>query len=309
MDQRHRATSPHEGVYAKPGAPRAVSAVNYYFLAVFASAAIFFIVWAVLHDGYDDAPLVVAGISALFCGGSFVFVREVLMRRSRKRAIAARKLSQQLRLVGNNLRPEEREGKLTLKKNDELLAEIRTKSEAARVLVKFADAHKEVFDLCEDYLKKAAAELSMAHPTSPRVPALRKGTVSANKRHRYHLLKWAEIKAKAFTAEVGTADSLDAKIAAGEDALAAVDQAYQVYPDELTLLDSQEVLRAFLTSAKVKRSVRQAEISVQDLDDDRAVMHYEDALASLERYNVDFEERTVIFEKIRTEISRIKQAR
>lgn len=310
MGQRQRVISRNANAYARAETgrpPVRLSAVNYYFLAAFVSAGVFFIVWAFLHDGYDDTPIFIATISAVLCAGSFVLVREVVGRRTRKREAAAHRLSEHLRLVGGNHGRNERNGKLTLKRNEELLSEIRTKSEAAKILGKLADAHKEVFDLCEEYLTIAAAELSTAHPTSPRVPALRKGTLSASKRHRFHMLKWAEIKARSFTAQAADG-SMSAKIDAGHDALVAVDRAIEVYPDESTLIDSRDLLRAFLTSANVKLAIEEAEAAEDNDKPELAVKHYRDALASLEKYDVKFDERILIYDKIRLEIKRIEQA-
>lgn len=309
MSQRERAISQDVNVYPRPngvGGPVRLSAANYYFLTSFVSIAVFFIVWFFLHDGYDDTPLFVAAAAGVLCAASFVFVREVVGRRRRRRAIAAARLSQHLKLVGETQRRNSGEGKLTLKRNEQMLAEIRTKSEAAKVLGKFADAHKEVFDLCDAYLVIAASELSAAHPTSPRVSALRKGTVSATKRHRFHMLKWAEIKARSFTAL--SDGPVNLKIEACEEALDAVERAIVVYPEESMLTDSREVLLAFLTSAKIKLAVNEAEAAEENKDPERAVKHYEDALASLAKYDVNFEDRGLILEKIQMEISRIRQA-
>lgn len=309
MDQNQRLTSPRNGLYAaQTEARHHVSAARYYFVALFVAAAVFFIVWALLHDDFDDTPIFVAAFASILCALSFVFVREVIVRRSRRRAIAARRLSQHLKQVGSKLNTGQRDGKLTLKRNEQLLNEIRAKSEAAKVLGKFADAHEEVFVLCEDYLKLAANELSTAHPTSPRVPALRKGSISAGKRHRFHMLRWAEIKARSFTAHAGSAGSLNGAVEAGEDALAAVDRAIEVYPDETTLSDSREVLRVYLVSAKVKIFVREAEKAIDHGEADQAVAYYREALAHLEKYDVDFEERGRIYDKIQSEISRIEQS-
>lgn len=285
-----------------------LSSVNYYFLAAFVSAAVFFIVWAILHDGFDDTPFIVASLSASLCLVAFAIVREIIGRRSQKREIAARRLSHHLKLVGGNHRNNGRDGKLTLKRNEELLREIRTKSEAAKILSKFADAHKEVFDLCEQYMTIAAADLSVTHATSPRVPALKKGTISASRRHRFHMLQWAEIKARSFTEQTRTDGPLNLKIDAGEDALAAVESAIGVYPDESTLTDSREVLRVYLTSAKVKISMADAETAMDGKNSEEAVRHYEEALASLEKYDIESNERALIYDKIRSELNRIQKA-
>ncbi len=310
MDQRQRAIGSRNSPYLRQSPVSAgLNPVNYYLLAAFASASVFFIVWAALHDGIDDTPLIAAAIAAASFSISFIFVREVIFRRARRRALAAQMLSRQLRFVNNHHDRDISGPKLSLKRNEELLQEIRAKSEAAKVLGKFADAHKEVFDLCEDYLRLVAAELSAARPTSPRIPAMKKGSKSAAGRHRFHMLKWAEIKARSFTAEAGNPGSIEDKISAGADALGAVDRAIEAYPEEPTLTESQEVLRIFVTSARAKLYINNAERAAEQGSNDDAVEHYQNALSCLSKFDVNFEERALILDKINLEISRIQQAR
>ncbi len=309
-NQKQRTTSTNAGLYSKQGfstLPKSGFAVNYYLLALFVSAAVFFIVWAALHDGYDDSPLILAAGSAGLFALSFVVFREVVFRNSRRRQLEAKRLSQQLRLVGKQKRESPKDSKLTLQRNEEILHEIRTKSEAAKVLGKFADAHKEVFDMCDKYLSAASLELATAHPSSPRISALTKGTASVSKRHRFHMLRWAEINALSFTTKAQTNLPLNDKIHAAESALLAVDNAVDVYPNESALVDSQSVLRVFLTSARVKLSVHEAEQAVRTDNIEEAVIHYHNALSSLEKYDLEFEDRRLIYDRIRAELSRIQQ--
>src|SRR5687768_15287321 len=72
-------------------------ASNYYVLAVAISAAFFFLVWGILHDGGEETPWITAGISAsiLLCGA--VILREIVLRRARNRFI------RQQKIIGNNV--------------------------------------------------------------------------------------------------------------------------------------------------------------------------------------------------------------
>ena len=195
--------------------------------------------------------------------------------------------------------------KITLERNQQILREIRTKSDAAKVLGSLADAHKQVFDICEQYLTAASSEMSMARPGSPRIPALRKGSRYAEGRHRFHMLKWAEIKARSFTAEAEAAGDLKGKMQAAQEALDAVERAISVYPEESALADSRSVLRVFLVSARIKDSIDRAELADAEGRNEEAVRHYREALSDLQQCDVEFSEREVIFERIRSEIGRI----
>lgn len=308
MNERLRAASVKRDLYDRTGQDRVpvqVSAVNYYFLALFLCLAVFFVVWAVLHDGLDETPLVVAALAAGLFLAAFILFREVVVRRSRERAQAARRLSQHLRAARRLTPRPDTGGKLTIERNEDLLREIRTKSDAAKVLGKFADAHKEVFELCDGYLSLASAELSVARPDSPRRPLIRKGTVAAAKRHRFHMLKWAEIKARSFISEVNQPGGAAEKIEAAEAALEAVERAHNAYPEEDTLIGSRQLLHEFLTHAKVRKSIESAEAAAADRNFEAAIEHYNDALSGLHRYDVNFSERDAVLQRIRTEIARL----
>lgn len=310
MNQRTRVTSGRRDLYAavnRDRIPLWISASNYYVLVVFAAAALFLIVWASLHDGYDDTPLIVAGIAAITFLSSLVLFREVVLRRYRGRALAARRLSHQLRLASGAKFSELSGNKISLQRNDEMLRDIRTKSDAAKVLGKLADAHKEVVDLCQEYLAVVTADISAARVGSPRIPVLRKGLGFASRRHRSHMLKWAEIKARSFTSEANNAASLSDKIQSAEEALSAVETAIEAYPAESTLVDSRGVLLVFLVSAKVKNSVEKAERADARGNHRKAVDHYSAALDDLKKYDIEFPERSAVYERIRSEMSRISK--
>jgi polyhydroxyalkanoate synthesis regulator phasin len=310
MDRKSTGADGERGLYprtSKDHIPLWIPASNYYFLVIFFAAAVFLTVLAWLYDGYDDTPWIVGGISAAAFAASLILFREVILRRFRRRALAARRLSHQLRSATQRRGGGAAESKITLQRNVEILRDIRTKSDAAKVLGKLAEAHKEVSDLCEQYLTAAADEISSARPGSPRIPALRKGSKFAAGRHRFHMLKWAEIKARSFSVEAGSSVRLSDKLAAAEEALDAVDRAMRVYPEEAALVDSRGLLQIFLVSARIKDSIEKAERANAMGSSKQAVDHYREALSDLQNCGVEFSEREVIFERIRSEIGRISK--
>lgn len=310
MDRRTRVASGERGLYpgvSRDRVPLWRPASNYYLLVVLIAAAVFLTVLGVLYDGADETPWIVASIAAaVFVAALFLF-REVVLRRFRKRALAARRLSYQLRSAALGKQADNTVRKITLQRNQELLRDIRTKSDAAKVLGKLADAHEEVFHLCEQYLTAAAAEIASARPGSPRIPAMRKGSRFAAGRHRFHMLKWAEIKARSFTGEAGNPGRWNEKVDAANDALDAVERAIEVYPEEAALVDSGAVLRVFLVSARIKSSIEKAERADARGNKKRAVGYYRDALLDLQNCDIEFSEREVIFERLQSEIGRISK--
>jgi tetratricopeptide (TPR) repeat protein len=308
MNERVRTSSLKRNFYARVNAGRVPvwrSGANYYFLALFCSATIFFFVWAVLYDGYDDTPWMVAAIASISFAVTMVLFREIVLRRRRDREQAARRLSHHLN-EAKRLRPsQEFSEKLSIRRNDQLLAEIRTKSDAAKVLGKLPEAHQEVFELCDRYLALASTEITGARQGSPRVPALRKGAAAAAKRHRFHMLRWAELKSWLFTSLANHPGELFEKVRAAEEALDAVDRAALAYPDEAALTDSRRVLRGFLTSVSVRASIEMAEAANAKGNYAESLDHYRDALVGLQRFDDGFEDRSAIAERIRIEIARL----
>ena len=308
MDQRARSSNIDHEPYTDVGRERPISwaaAANYYFLTFFVGVFVFIVVLAFLYDGYDESPWFVAALASIVSIVSFVVFREVVIRRTREREHAARRLAHHLRSAKKHLRRDDDRDKLTLERNERFVRQIRTKSDAAKVLGNLAEAHREVFELCDDYLMIATRELSRARAGSPRIPALRKGSVSAAKRHRYHMLKWAELKARSFTSEARQADSVGARTTAAVEALDAVERTIEVYPDESALVDSRSVLRAFLVSASVGIHLEKAEAAEGAGDYEKAVSCYNEALFELNGHVGKLADSEAFSMKIRSEVERI----
>jgi hypothetical protein len=288
--------------------PPGLAAVNYYLLVVFVSLAVFFFVWAVLNDGYDrTTPLIGAVMSAVGFAASLLVFREVVLKRSHERAEAARRLSFHLREATRFRQTEINEPpRLSLEQNDALLREIRAKSDAAKVLGKFPEGHREVFELCDRYLRMASVELERARAGSPRIPAIRRGTVTAVKRHRFHLLKWAEIKAGRFNDKANSTSSLAEKMNAAEEASQAVGAALRAYPDEPALVESKKVLEVFLSSASVRASIELAEMA--EIEDElyTALGHYRDALVAARALGTGQAQEAAVIERLSAEIARLE---
>jgi len=281
-------------------------APNYYFLAGTVSAAFFVFVWGILHDGIDDSQWITAAAAAIAVLSGAVFLREVILRGARNRFLSAKRLDKSLQSISPHPAAPGDSTKLTLEKNSAILKEIRQKSDAAKVLGKFSEGHKEVVDMCDEYLAAAARELPKVGAGSPRIAALKKGTKIVSGFHHYHMLQWVEIEARLLTQEANAREKISEKLDTAQRALGVIEQALTFYPAELRLLESQEALRDFLSSIKVSNWIEKAERAYFKGNHKRAIDLYKDALFDLERDNINSTDRQLMMEKILLEINRIK---
>lgn len=283
-------------------------ALNYYFFAAAIGTIVFALAWGILHDGGDEAPWLTAAICFGILMLGAIVLRELFLRRARNRyLVQERQFERQLNDAVSRIGDTKRHEKLTLEKNSRILADIKLKSDAAKVLGKFADAHREVFEICEQYLVVNERELKMIGPGSPRIKALRRGRVSVLRYHRFHLLQWAQIETRTLTQSVPGYRSADEKATALRDAIAVIDVAMEFYPDELSLIESREVISEMLASVEVTHFVELAERSAFEGDPRGAISYYRDALHYLGRDNVKSDRRDAAAERIWFEIERLRQ--
>ncbi len=281
-----------------------VPASTYYMMAVALSAAMFFIVWGILNDSLVEAPHITSGVSAsIFLFGSVV-LREIIMRRARNRLIR-----EQRRLERNFASPSVHAGdsrKLTIERNTAILEDIKRKSDAARVLGKFSAGHREVFELCGNYILQNDSELKTVNASSPRLSPLLKGRTLANELHRFHMLKWAEIEVTSLTTDARNRAAPEEKIESARGALDVIEESLEFYPSERSLLQSRELLQDLLVSIKISNWIEQAERAAFKKDYTLAKSLYRDALFDLGRDNVNSVAREAAALKINGEIDRIR---
>lgn len=281
-------------------------ASNYYVLAFAVATAFFFLVWGILHDGGEDMPWATAGVSASMVLIVSVVLREVILRR------ASRHLRpMQLPLSSGRSIPQHSDqrnpDKLTLERNAAILSEIQKKSDAANVLNRLSAGHREVFELCGEYMARNESELKGVSPGSPRLPALLKGRAAVADFHRYHLLKWAQIEVHSLTSEARDLDDPEHKRRSAKAAMGIIDTALRSYPEEESLLESREVIRDMVVSIGVSEWVERAERATFEGDYAAAKELYREALFYLGRDNVQSEGRSAAAERIHEELERIRQ--
>lgn len=293
----------------KPQRPQPfyLPAANYYVLTFAIGTGIFFVVWGLLHDTGDEMPWVSAGIAFSLIVGGAVVVREVLIRRARKRfEVTKREMDNQLAEAMIKVRTTGRAPKLSLEQNQLLLAEIAKKSEAARVLGRFAEAHREVFELCSRYILVAERELPQVNIGSPRLPALRKGATTASKVRRQHVLAWAQIETSRLTQLARASDRSVERIASVQEAISVIDTAISHCPDELSLDDTRSLLNEMLASVRVAHFEERAERAIFNGQRREAMAYYRDALFHLGRENSGSVERDAKAEEIQGRMEKLR---
>lgn len=283
-------------------------ASNYYILAAAIGLALFFLAWGVLHDSGDETPWITAGIGFSIVMIGAVVLRELILRRNRARYLAQqREFDRHIAEAVTRIGEGQRSDKLTIERNDRIISDIKRKSEAAKVLNKFADAHREVFELCDQYLVINDRESRLIRTGSPRIRALRKGREYVSRFHRYHLLQWAKIETRNLTQDVPGLVETGEKVSTLQNALGVIDSALEFYPAERSLVESRLVLNEMLTTVKVSHYVEKAELSAFKGDTKQALSLYRDALFYLGRDNVKSEQRNAAAQRILFEIDRLHQ--
>lgn len=283
-------------------------ASSFYVLSIAIAIAIFFLVWAILHEGGEETPWIVGGISASFVLGGAVFLREIVLRKARYRYMRAeRQLDYNLNNIVLHSNSNHGVYKLSLKKNAELVERIKRKSDAAKVLGHLPDGHWEVFELCNEYLSINEKQLETVGVGSPRLAALRRGKEVVEAVHKFHLLSWVEIEAKLLTQEANNQVELSEKIDLSQKALTAMDSALEFYPNEEKLKASKDALNEFISSIKISHWIEQAERETFKENYRNAISLYRDALFYLARENVRFDEKKAIADKINAEIELIRR--
>jgi len=303
--------SPRNDGYAlsKYNRPFWFPAQNYYLSVAAVTIVIFFVIWAILSEGDEENPWLSATIVSVSFTLSGVFLREVLLKKLRKRYLLIEKrLDDNLANSKVKQKSDLRDGKLTIEKNTGIIAKIRQMSEAAKILSNLPDGHFEVFQACNEYLSLNNKELKTVGVGSPRIAALIKGRNTIQKLHKFHLLNCAQIQSRSLTSEANRMLKSSDKIKKAEKALSVLESALQFYSEEKQLIDSREVINKFIVSIKVSQLIEQAQQATVKLDYDDAINFYHKALFLLSKDDVPDVEKQPLADSINQEIKKIRQS-
>lgn len=288
----------------RKGRPFWLPASSFYFLAAAVAIGVFFLVWAILVDSGEENPWIAAGLIASVSMIVAVFLREVILRlRSNSVVSAQRRLDHSLLSAPVPVR-EEDPRKLTLERNKILLDEITRKSEAAMVFGKLAESHREVFELCAAYLDVAQRELPTIGVGSPRLGAITRGRDRADRLHRRHMLKWAEIEIRSNTQAAAESVRQSQRMEKAERALSAARVAFEHYPDEPDIIRSKNAVEDLMHYLRATEALRRSARSEERGDIERALFHAMDAERSASLIKGDGAENSL--PRIRKEIERLR---
>jgi hypothetical protein len=265
--------------------------------AAAASFALFFVLWWALQG--EETPWVPAGLAASVL---------MLMAASARLLIARRARS-------GSSRQSHRHERHSPRPSGQVMQSTSLHSAGLRALQKqSADAdardapppaHRDLYELCTDYMR--GAEQALLSPgLSPKARlALRAGQERVRTLQKHHLLQWARGSARALTHEAQRRVRLYEKVETANRALESIDSALKVYPDEEELKVSARAVQDFITSVRVAHWVELAERSAFKGQYRRAIDRYGDALFYLTRDGAGHE-REAGAERITREIDLLR---
>lgn len=244
--------------------------------AAAAAAALFFVLWWMLQA--EESPWVPAGLAASVVMLVAAFARLLVARRVRNQH---RRLNHEVHEPSAR-RPTLNQVMHSTSRHAAALRALQRQSAAADER-DAADTHRELYELCSEYLSGADKALqSPALQADGRV-ALRAGQERVREMQRHHLLTWARTSARTLTHEAQQRVRLYEKVETANRALDCIDQALRVYPDDRDLITSAQAVHEFITSSRVAHWVELAERAAFKGYFQRAIDCYRDALFYLGR--------------------------
>jgi hypothetical protein len=250
-------------------------------IAAGSAAALFFILWWMLQA--EEAPWVPAGLAASVVLLVAASGRLITVRRSRVTSV-------------RNFSSSDRHRHLSQSHSGSVMRSTSLHAAALRALQKQSaeadekdspELHRELYEVCTEYL--AGAEKALQSPAvqpDGRV-ALRAGQDKVRDLQRHHLLTWARGSARSLTHEAQKRVRLYEKIETANRALDCIDSALKIFPDEQELQTSAKAVREFITSSRVAHWVELAERAAFKGYYQRAIDCYKDALFYLTRDRPD----------------------
>lgn len=282
-------------------------AANYYVLSLAIALCTFFLLWGILHDGGERTPWITSGVVASLVLVCAVFLREIILRRARNRFLAAE--SQFNRSLNNaylkGAARSPKEEKLSIEQNADLLRSIKKKSDAAITLGRLPDGHREVFEMCSEYLALIDREFESIGKGSPRLPVLKSSRNSVVEFHKYHLLQWASIRSRALALEANSQRDPQDRLVAAQSAMDVLESALSYYPSEPALVESRDLLEEIVIGIKVTVRIEQAERAEHDGNITAARQLYRDALFLLNGQRATSPDREETLRKINRSLERL----
>ena len=265
-----------------------------------ASAALFFLLWWILQG--EENPWIPAGLVASVVMLVAASARLAVVRRSRTRSVRDQRSGE---WRGHTTRRPPGNSIPSTSRHSAALRALQMQSADADARDLPPQAHRDLYDLCTDYLHGAEQALQSPSLSAEGRLALRTGQERVRTLQRHHLLTWARGSARSLTHEAQQRVRLYEKVETANRALECIDSALKLYPDEEELKVSALAVRDFITSSRVAHWVELAERAAFKGYYRRAIDRYRDALFYLTRDGGD-QDREAGAERITREIELLR---
>jgi tetratricopeptide (TPR) repeat protein len=246
--------------------------------AAAAAGALFFLLWWVFQE--EENPWIPAGFAASVVLLIAALARLMVARRDRARLREHNSVSREPYNSSSD-----RLSSGTMYSTSLHAAALRSlqKYSAEADAKDSADVHRELYDLCAEYLAGAEKALQSPRTQADGRVALRAGQERVRELQKHHLLTWARVSARTLTHEAQQRVRLYEKVETANRALNCIETALKVYPDEEELNVSARAVREFISSSRVAHWVELAERAAFKGYLQRAIDCYRDALFYLSR--------------------------
>lgn len=245
-------------------------------VAAAAAAALFFILWWMLQA--EDSPWVPAGLAASVVMLVAAFARLLVVRRAgNQHRNPSREVHEH-----SGRRPTLNEVMHSTSRHAAALRALQKQSAVADERDS-AQTHREVYELCSEYLIGAERALQSPALLADGRVALRGGQERVRELQKHHLLTWARTSARALTHEAQQRVRLYEKLETANRALECIDQALKLYPDDAELTSSAQAVHEFIASNRLAHWIELAERAAFKGYFQRAIDCYRDALYYLQR--------------------------
>jgi hypothetical protein len=257
--------------------------------AAAAAAALFFVLWWMLQG--EESPWVPAGLAASVVMLVAAFARLLVARRVRSRHVVRERAehyrqSDSMNRSYDSLTAPYEEVMQSRSMHAAALRALQRQSAAADAK-ESSDTHRQLYELCCEYLIGAEKAMQTATIRPDGRMALRAGVERVREMQKHHLLTWARVSALQLTHEAHQHSRLFEKIETANRALECLDSALKVYPNDEQLNVSVRAVHEFITSSRVAHWVELAERAAFKGYHQRAIDCYRDALYYLTRDQPD----------------------
>jgi hypothetical protein len=301
-----RPVSANAAAPKRPARPRMPSTSGYMMVAGVTAAALFFVLWLILHGSGDEAPWFPAGLAATVVMLVAAAARQVVMRRAWTRYILEQdRREPSLKPAGIHKSGSGSSGA----KRDAYTAALRTvqkRSAEADGAGDVPEAHLEAYHLCKDYLLTTEEALRNGGLGSESRRAVRSGQERVRALQKHHLMAWASVSARLITQDAQRRVLVSDKIETAQRALDVIQAALKVYPEERELVQSTAAIHEFISSIKVAHWIELAERAAFKGQYRRAIERYRDALFYTSRDGLSDEARVEMVERITREIELLR---